>query len=174
MPDILDSGIYEDPPDETHDWRIFIGPHADYYIHQWQALRSGRWWSFNFPAFLVGGLWMIYRKMYLTTLLYLLIVLGIDYLEAFILQRISPAPWMYPASNILSTLLLAVVVGFAGNWLYFEESQWKIDRLKRKYPERPLLERKLARAGGTSYLSLGILFLILFFLALLANFNLTI
>lgn len=56
------SGVSE----EELSW--FIGKNADVYLQKWR--RNSRW---NWPAFLFDAYWLMYRKMYLYCVLYLLI-----------------------------------------------------------------------------------------------------
>src|SRR5437016_8254471 len=50
-------------------WREFIGPRADYYLGRFLLFREGERERFaptwHWPAFGVGWLWYLYRKMYL-------------------------------------------------------------------------------------------------------------
>src|SRR6059036_2167037 len=50
-------------------WRKFIGPRADYYLERFRLFREGERERFaptwHWPAFGVGWLWYLYRKMYL-------------------------------------------------------------------------------------------------------------
>src|SRR6476620_7317947 len=51
--------------------RAFVGPNADYYCKHWFSGGTG----FNWAAFLLCGLWLPYRKMYVaTTILYVAIL----------------------------------------------------------------------------------------------------
>lgn len=56
-------------------WRQFIGPRADFYLERFRVFREGTQERFvptwHWPAFGVGWLWYLYRKMYLHAAVFL-------------------------------------------------------------------------------------------------------
>ena len=56
-------------------WRRFVGPRADYYLKRFETFQKGTSDRFrptwNWPAFGVGWLWYLYRKMYLHAAVFL-------------------------------------------------------------------------------------------------------
>ena len=56
-------------------WRQFIGPRADFYVERFRIFREGTQERFvptwHWPAFGVGWLWYLYRKMYLHAAVFL-------------------------------------------------------------------------------------------------------
>ncbi|MDO8546247.1 MAG: zinc ribbon domain-containing protein [Nitrospirales bacterium] len=60
---------------EPAHWRQFIGPRADVYMEQFRIFREGTQERFapswHWPAFGVGWLWYLYRKMYLHAAIFL-------------------------------------------------------------------------------------------------------
>ena len=57
--------------------RAFVGTKADYYLEKWSPLagHSGRSMGFNWAAFLLSGLWLAYREMYMVTTVFFAISL---------------------------------------------------------------------------------------------------
>jgi hypothetical protein len=89
------------------EFQSFIGKNAGYYWRKFQAFRStgqeGFAFTWNWPAFFLGFIWMLYRKMYLWSLL------------AFI---IALTPITFP--------VLMIGWGLTGNYLYFWHARRKI------------------------------------------------
>src|SRR5262245_25293633 len=51
--------------------RAFVGPRADVYLRKWAPLLYGSGQAgFNWPAFLLAGIWLPYRKMYAVSLIF--------------------------------------------------------------------------------------------------------
>lgn len=94
-------------PVYEEDLKAFIGRNADTYLRKFQAFGKEGEESFaftwNWPAFWLGFVWMLYRKMYLWSL------------AAFI---IALTPIAYP--------LTMVAWGITGNYLYFRLARKKI------------------------------------------------
>ncbi|MBI5603087.1 MAG: zinc-ribbon domain-containing protein [Deltaproteobacteria bacterium] len=89
------------------DYRSFIGKNADRYLSKFRKFqftgRDGFAVTWNWPAFWLGFIWMLYRKMYLWALL------------AFI---IALTPVGFP--------LIMIGWGIVGNYLYYLHARKKI------------------------------------------------
>ena len=94
-------------PVSEEELRTFIAKRADYYLYKFKKFLNRGTNSFavtwNWPAFFLGFIWMLYRKMYLWTL--------IAFLIAF-------TPVAFP--------LTMIVWGIIGNYLYYLHARKKI------------------------------------------------
>src|SRR5437773_1330907 len=72
---------------ETKALRAFVGTKADYYLGKWAAAlkRRGAGTGFNWAAFLLSGLWMPYRKMYMPTVILYGAMLLSEIIEDFVI-----------------------------------------------------------------------------------------
>jgi hypothetical protein len=94
-------------------FRSFIGPNADYYLNQFKKFHpegmGGFSFTWNWPAFFFGIVWMLYRKMVLWALVSFLVLL---------------TPVTLP--------VLMVVWGLTGNYLYYVHCRRRILEMRRR------------------------------------------
>lgn len=106
--------------------RIFIGKKAEYYLNKWEKAEDpSKAFSWNWWAFIGGIVWMLYRKMYLYSLIFIFI--------SIISSQLS--------GSIYLEIFFKLLVGAIGNSLYYRHAAKKIQNLKE--PE------KIKKAGGT-------------------------
>lgn len=89
-------------------YAAFIKSNTEYYtkrFSQFAAVGGNFCFSFNIFAFFFPTTWLFYRKMYLAGVIMFL-------LGTFL--------------NIIGWLLSAIIIGFAGNWLYFKHTTAKL------------------------------------------------
>jgi hypothetical protein len=138
--------------------RAFVQKNADYYITKWKIMAAtDSKVSWNWPAFLFGGFWMLYRKMYL----YFFILLFVGLIVGFI-----------PFINFIASLAMWIGLGVFGNYLYAKFTYDKLMKLKLMHKDEESLKLAASQAGGTSVLAVVIAVIIIFglnilFLALL-------
>jgi hypothetical protein len=105
-----------------------------YYRNVYKRIAAGHKYSFNWCAFLFNSGWLIYRKMYLYSLLYFIlmtlcqIILGL--FSFYVTESISIT--YIKILFIILTWFLSfapiIALGFIGNWLYVRQIHKKIDR----------------------------------------------
>ncbi|MEW6185447.1 MAG: zinc-ribbon domain-containing protein [Thermodesulfobacteriota bacterium] len=112
------------------EFKSFIGKDAGYYWRKFQNFRStgqeGFAFTWSWPAFFLGFIWMLYRKMYLWSLL------------AFI---IALTPITFP--------VLMIGWGLTGNYLYFWHARKKILDQRSKL-RSGFSTQGLAESGGVN------------------------
>ena len=128
-----------DAPASEERLRAAIGPRADYYLRSWREMDAkGKKTSWNWAACLASHLWLVYRKMWLALLLFLLATLASGALGAFIPVRYS----------ILIAIGFTFVTGGLGNLFY----RYRIEKLA----VGPATIEELRAKGGVTMLGLGI------------------
>jgi len=135
----------------------FIGPkNAHYYSGAFHAFARGENVKWNWPAFFVTFPWMLYRKMWLYALGY---IIGLHLLMqiVFLFGGVSPS-----SQFLLSIIVFFVVTPLFATRLYYAHARGKIGSIKMRTssPEEQQLE--VARAGGTSVVGIVVGVLILF------------
>ena len=125
------------PQITEEDFAHFIGKNADKYLPKFKKFTvdgvdkfSITWhWS----AFFFGGLWMLYRKLYLWFLL------------AFVLPIIPFLPSYFG-------LLMMIVWGMTANYIYYKHAEKKILKLKTDQPsfDLSLMAASLRKIGGVN------------------------
>ena len=121
--------------------RAAIGPRADYYLRRWREMdASGKSYSWNWAACLANMYWFIFRKMWLSLILFIL---------ANIVLSMVPALLPIPNKYVVPMLIgLSFVTGYYGNYLYRRQIG--------KLVASPATIEQLRARGGTSPLALGI------------------
>ena len=134
----------------THDdlLRAFVGPGAAYYLDVAQDFRDGVRYRYHIPAFFLGVLWMLYRKMYAVFVITALVLTLEQQLETWFFPQLEKVP----AWSVLLNLLTASVIGFLANRWYLNHALDKIAEVQALgLPDEQTLA-ELRRRGGTSWL----------------------
>lgn len=130
----------------------YLGPkNANYYLDRFQQFEGGGGSaSWNWPAFLVSSIWLLYRKMWLNALLYMFIF-------PIVLQLVSAAmvPALGPAAAGIFYLGGYLVIAFVllpvfANRLYYQHAQGKIAKVVAANADEGQRALEAARRGGTS------------------------
>lgn len=108
-----------------------VRKNEEYYARRFARLRGGRVLSWNWAAFLLGPIWLAYRKMTLWALVSLFLFGALFWFGLL---------WALP--------LPMVLIGLLGNWAYY----WYVRFWGRECATRPpeQLERAFLRRGGVS------------------------
>lgn len=128
------------------DVRAFVGPNADYYLQAWSAvdpnggLQALRW---NWPAFFLNVLWLLYRRMYKYFWISLaaLFVGGMAEGAIEALMGIPPGPQWF---DLVINLGVACFFGAFGTWFYYRHTAWTIAQTKAHHTSA----EAIVRAGG--------------------------
>ena len=143
--------------DELQAYAVFVGRRFPLYRRKWRLdLATANANSWNWPAFLLGAFWMLYRRMYATAALWVAGLIGVSILETAL-----------GVSNNVSTVLTigaSAAAGALGNHLYLRHTQRMIARVGARHPgDTAAQHAELAARGGTSWLAvmLGLLVFVL-------------
>lgn len=165
MQNILD---HFDTDDQTlNEWRLFIGPDADYYIDSWLQIRHGQFFNFNIYAFVFSIFWMLYRQMFKATILYLSIFFAEGYLEKIIFYStnfIHLPDWWFS----IRIFIFSLILGFTGNWIYLLHTESSISEIKKKYIGENQ-DKIIKLRGGTSIIPV-VLFVVILLLSVMVNY----
>lgn len=170
-------GIYRAPESDTSFapggdlLSVFVGPkYAEYYERHFERFKNtGGAVSWNWPAFLIASVWLLYRKMWLLALLYWLVLpLSLMFISGVVAAAVGPlaSVYFYYGTSILISFVLMPM--FA-NRFYYRHAQKKIDKVTAATtsPEQQSIE--VARAGGTSSIALAVVpFILVFVIGVLA------
>ncbi len=149
-----------DPNEELiEDWKIYIGPGADYYTREWLKIKSGHILSFNLSAMCFNVFWMLYRKMYQPAILYLSFFFAEGFIETLIINFQS-IPVNLVQWNFFRLSAFCLILGFLGNWTYYSYAQAKILDIKTKH-RPPHHKEYLKLSGGTSFFPIFFLILVI-------------
>lgn len=146
------SGNAWDEFPETY-YEAYIGKAAPYYLQQLQRLKEGQLPAFHWPAFFLGFLWMVYRRMYVVGLAIFLLILLEGSLEEglFILLGASAnsAEWL----SRLSGLVINLLVGTYASRIYLWDARRQMRHILRNGPQHveELRLDRLRAQGGTSW-----------------------
>ena len=144
----------EDAPANEERLRAAIGPRADYYLRHWRAMdEKGKSYDWNWAACFANGYWLIFRKMWLGLVLFILANIAVSLLGMAI-----PALNKY---TFVLMILLTFVTGSYGNRLYrrqidklvasgapLEQLQRRGRHLAARFDHRPGAQHRFGGGGG--------------------------
>ncbi|WP_297630307.1 DUF2628 domain-containing protein [uncultured Clostridium sp.] len=154
-----DSELAGEASISNHDLYTYIGPkNLDYYarifkIHQ----GSDNFVSWNWCSFFFTPFWLLYRKMYLWFLVFMIAESIIDTFS-----------FMFPFLGFLLKIALMVIFGLFGNSIYLNSAKYRIRKINNTFQSYKHKNLVLESTGGTNFIAPLILF------AILAVFTLTI
>lgn len=154
------SGVSE----EELSW--FIGKNADVYLQKWR--RNSRW---NWPAFLFDAYWLMYRKMYLYCVFYLIIwFVWSNVIVASVFSEWNPieSPGLLPLVLVICCIPKPVL-GIFANKLYLHQAKRKITAIVQDPNKQESRETVITTAGGTNLVLPIAVLTIPYLLALLAG-----
>jgi hypothetical protein len=127
------------PPADSNAmlWRRFIGPRADHYLERFRTFQDEKGDAFHltwhWPAFLVGWLWYLYRKMYL-------------HAAAFLLGGLLP---MVLGAGLPGVVIWNACAAGAAHYLYYMHVKLTLASIARHAgTDAALRDRLVADAGG--------------------------
>ena len=156
----LESSIYSAPESDTDvstsegHLAAYVGPNnTDYYMERFGRFESGQSSvSWNWPAFFLTALWLLYRKMWAAALLYWIgLPLALGGVAAVLTATglLSGVVADLVTSVMYYAFSLTLVPMFA-NKLYFDHAQKKVEGVKGSYSDSEQQLQELRRIGGTS------------------------
>src|SRR6266545_4345699 len=107
-------------PRDVSLWRRFVGPRADYYLKRFETFQKGtadRFFpTWNWPAFGVGWLWYLYRKMYL-------------HAAVFLFGGLLP---MVLGAGLAGVVIWNVFAAVSANFLYYMHVKLTLSNIERR------------------------------------------
>jgi hypothetical protein len=136
----------------------FVGKNHLNYYGTWRRAKPGKdlFIGFNWPAGLLNGVWLLYRKMYRDFFVFIGVLLAMS-AGTKILAGVSSGN----AANLerAVNLAVAIVVGSMGNGLYLRTARRVIAAARAEEPDPQRRLALLAKRGGTSLLAVLVGFL---------------
>jgi hypothetical protein len=119
-------------------WKQFIGPGADHYLERFRVFQTGGTDHFaltwHWPAFGLGWLWYLYRKMYLHS-------------AVFLVGGLLP---MFLGAGLIGAVLWNIFAAVAANFLYYMHIKLSLSTFQQRAgTDLTLRDRLIADAGGT-------------------------
>jgi hypothetical protein len=132
-------------PDQA---RAFVGPRADYYLARWDRLSEAgsRALGFNWPAFFLTLIWLLYRRMYRWFWIAAAVLVASVVIEELALAAVGlkEAPFL----DLLISIAVATAFGTFGTYWYLLHARRRIERLA---DSTTVDLEAIAREGGTSW-----------------------
>lgn len=129
------------PPADGESLATFVGANWDLYARKWNAAdATGSKHGWNWPAFLIGPIWIIYRKMYKNAA----ILVGFYFLLGILEAMGVPA-----GLTGIMQLAVAITVAMFANHGYRQFVEERVAQIARTTQESAL-KAELARQGGTN------------------------
>src|SRR5688572_5518113 len=112
---------------DLSQYQRFFQQNSSYYIDKVQKFNEGKFFTFNFPAFLLGFIWFLYRKMYLEASILMFVIVSESMLEQYLRSRSEIGPQTV-TGQLLSTLVISTILGFTGNYFYIRKANRTIQK----------------------------------------------
>lgn len=160
------ASIYRAPESETvvatggNGLAAYVGPkNAEYYAAVFERFeKQGGTVSWNWPAFFISSTWFLYRKMWLNSFLYWIVLPIVVTVVSLSVASLSDGGLdpsiVYYALNVPITFILVPI--FA-NRLYYRHAQKKVEKVAASTGSPEEQSAELARIGGTSNIALIVL-----------------
>lgn len=108
---------------------------------------SGEIIDWNWGAFFFQTMWMGYRKMYL----YAAVLIGLlVYIDVVLIAS------LHPLTQLGVDIFIGILFGIFGNRLYLKHAMKKISVIKSDQPDPEIQKIEIAKAGGTSWIGVGL------------------
>jgi hypothetical protein len=132
-------------------WAAVIGPSNTHgYIERFRRLSLGGSAEWHWPAFLTTLPWLLYRKMWIGALVYMVAPLPVLIALLMLLPRFAPGV-------VLAWWLgLALLPGVMANRWYFQHCKSRIRDVRARGGSRDQMLARLDAAGGTSKTALAV------------------
>ena len=109
--------------------------------------------KFNWPAALFGGIYFLFRKMYLTGLLFILLSFLLNILSVFLLSKLGAGALIIA---LVINIAFIFVYGFSFYPLYRNFVKNKLNKYKQTYPDNSQLINEASKKGNTSVIAVVI------------------
>ena len=135
----------------------FVGVKKGVYARKFEKVEQGRI-SWNWCAFLAGGGWLLYRKMYREFAVLFMITLALNAMSLTGVKALMVV-------EIIASLIVWIGLGMYGDKIYYN----KITALANAYEGKSDRPQAIERYGGVSLLAVLIAFVASFVLAFVAS-----
>jgi len=127
---------------------LFAGDKDNYYLKKWKNMgKSRKIINWNWGAFFFQTIWMGYRKMYL----YAAVLVGLlVYIDVVLIASLD-----YPFQFGVD-IFIGILFGIFGNRLYYKHAKKKISVIKSNQHNPEIQKIEITKAGGTSWIGLGL------------------
>lgn len=144
------------------DVAAIVGHNTGYYMDRFRRIQHGGGGGWNWSAFLLGPIWLFYRKQYGMGALYLVVQLMANIASTIAYAPVDPTTLSEQALNelmasplflfaaVLSYIVLAlrILLGIRGNLFYLQHCEKSIAKTRKNVPNASAAE--LASAGGVA------------------------
>lgn len=145
---------------QIQQYENFFQESSPYYLEKLNLFEKGKKFTFNYAAFFFGVFWFLYRRMYLEALLIYSFFFVEGCFEKFFLAPIIGVEQTKLVGYII-TIFMLIIIGFWGNLLYLNKAKKTIEKAEEKFPEYEQQKKYLSKKGGTSFLYVSILLIII-------------
>ena len=138
----------------------FFQKSNSYYLEQLEYYNNGKKFRFSYVAFIFGIFWFLYRKMYLEFFVIVIFFYAETIFENTILVTLIGSE-QTKVVNILVTITLLITLGIIGNNLYIKKAKRTVKNAEQNYPEYERKKKFLNKKGGTSFIYVTILLILI-------------
>jgi len=148
VPQPLGAGDRRTRPIDPEEYAAFVGPkNTTYYVDRFLAFdRGGGSVTWHWPAFFLPFYWLLYRRLYLPAILYLVLSCAFAMSLGFAGGVMGVDPAVFTVAMLVGVF---IVPGMFANVIYFGHCRRTIQSQKLTSGSRDELMGRLTGAGGT-------------------------
>lgn len=139
----------------------FFGERKDYFIPKLIALENGKKYSFNIGAFFFGIFWVLYRRLYIHSLIIFFVVIVESKIEKILLIRLGDTRDMEISLRVIWLIVFGIILGYSGNYFYLKHSKKRVEVIVSSTDDETIKMKKLRKSGSGNWILVLSILLIL-------------
>lgn len=136
----------------TKYFEQFFGERKEYYFPKLIALDIGKKFSFNIGSFFFGIFWFLYHRLYLHSLIILLIAMVESKVRKMLLIKFGDTQDMEMMFRMIWISAFAVTLGYCGNYFLLKHSKKKVANIISSTDDEALRMKKLKKSGSGNWI----------------------
>jgi len=145
---------------KTEYCQAYFGASSNYYLPVMIDFERGNKFSFNVWAFFCGMFWLLYRKLYIAVLLFVITALLKSLIEKWAISYWGLNGEINNLIHLITTLILGIIFGYTGNYFLMRKAQDQIAQVLAAETDEDLILDKLKKAGSGN--TLGVTLVLVF------------
>lgn len=140
-------------------YKAYFGDNFNYYSTLLLTQREKK--SFNFNAFLLGGFWLLYHRLYKVFLALIVILIIETFIQDWIITSFGLSKSIDILINLFVTIIGAIILGKIADYYLIRHAQKSISSITSKYNDEDIIINNIRKAGSGNWIIFIILLLII-------------
>lgn len=154
---------------KTEHYQAFFGEEFSSLEHAIYNYEKGEKTGFNVFAFLFGGLWMLYHRMYKIFFAFMAFIITTGLIQDEIVAYWGLSKLLDSLINFTITIIIGIIVGYQGNKLRIQYAKKSIQSITTRFTDEDSIKNSLMKAGSGNWIVLVVLLAITVLFIILLN-----